>query len=210
MSPTRQPARVLIKICGVTRVEDAVAAAGLGVDAIGLNFWPRSPRVVRVERAAQIAAAVRGGPRVVAVFVDAADEHIDDVRQRVGVDVVQLHGREPPSACERFAPHEHYKAVRTLDELGRYRCRHYLFDAAVPGLPGGTGVAVDPELARQAARRASIILAGGLRPETVTAVVRDVRPAGVDVASGVESAPGIKDPDRMAAFVRAVHEAQTP
>jgi len=208
VSSAAASAHVLVKICGITRVADAVAAARSGADAIGLNFWPGSPRCVTLERAAEIVAAVRGGPRIVAVFVDAGDARIDEVRTAIPVDVVQLHGHESPADCERFGPDEHYKAVRTLDELGLYRCRHYVFDAAVPGLPGGTGVAVDGALARQATRRASVILAGGLRPETVAAVVRDARPYGVDVASGVEERQGIKDRARLAAFVRAVREAE--
>lgn len=196
-----------IKICGVTRVEDAVAVAGLGADAIGLNFWPGSPRHVGLAQARQIVQAVRGAVTVVGLFVDAGAEELARVRREVALDVLQLHGEVPPDVREGLGADEYWKAVHSLDELGAYSCRTYVLDATVPGVRGGTGVEVDRALAREAARRAKVMLAGGLRPETVGAIVRDVRPEGVDVASGVERAPGVKDLDRVAAFVRAVRAA---
>jgi phosphoribosylanthranilate isomerase len=200
---------MLIKICGVTTAEDARAAADLGADAVGLNFWAGSPRRVDVARAAEIARALRGAVTLVGLFVDASHEEIERVRAEVPLDVLQLHGRETPEACLRWGPDGYWKAVRSLAEIGAYSCTTYLLDAAVPGAPGGTGVPVDPALAAAAVRRARVILAGGLGPENVGPMVRALRPFGVDVASGVERSPGVKDVARVEAFVRAARRAET-
>jgi len=197
-----------IKICGVTTAEDARAAADLGVDAVGLNFWEGSPRRVDVRRATEIARALGGAVRLVGVFVDAGDAEIDRVRSEVSLDVLQFHGHEAPAACARYGPDGYWKAVRSPAEIGAYSCRTYVLDAAVPGAFGGTGVPVDAAVAEEALRKAPVLLAGGLRPENVGAIVRTLRPFGVDVASGVEKSPGIKDVLRMAAFVRAVRAAE--
>lgn len=201
---------MLIKICGVTTTEDAKAAADLGADAVGLNFWAGSPRRVDVARAVQIAEALGGAAMLVGLFVDAPDEEIEAVRAAVPLDVLQLHGQETPAACARWGPTGYWKAVRSLPELGAYSCTTYVLDAAVAGVPGGTGVPVVPALAAEAVRRARVILAGGLAPENVGAVVRALRPFGVDVASGVERSPGVKDLARIDAFVRAARQAEAP
>ncbi|GMV39483.1 MAG: N-(5'-phosphoribosyl)anthranilate isomerase [Myxococcales bacterium] len=200
---------MLVKICGITRPEDAVGAVEAGADLIGLNFHARSPRCVSVAVAGMISRAARGaGPvRVVGVFVDADRETIGAAMAGADLDLVQLHGSEPPEWC-RALPWPWFKAhrLRTAEDVDRIRewgSDLFLADAWHPTQAGGTGRTADQDLARQAARLGTMLLAGGLTPETVAEAVRTVRPAGVDVASGVESAPGVKDAARMRAFVEA-------
>jgi phosphoribosylanthranilate isomerase len=200
---------VRVKICGVTRVEDALLAARLGADAIGLNFWPRSRRHVDVETARAIVAALPPLVSAVGVFVNQAREEILAVAARARLSVVQLHGDEPPHACEGF-PVPVWKALRLssplpLAWLDEWPVQGFLVDAPDPGY-GGSGRTCDWEVAREAAARAPVLLAGGLGPDNVAEAVRAVRPWGVDVASGVESSPGVKDPDKLAAFVRRAKE----
>jgi phosphoribosylanthranilate isomerase len=193
---------IVVKICGVTRPEDAAAAAELGARFVGLNFWPGSRRFVTVERAVAIVAAVPAGVEKVGVFVDATAAEIDDAVARVGLDRVQLHGAEDPAFCSRFAARA-IRAVRVaaaadLDALARYDAPLFLLDAPDPG----SGRRFDWELARSAhAFGRPFFLAGGLTPDNVAAAVAATRPFGVDVASGVESAPGIKDIDKMRRFI---------
>jgi phosphoribosylanthranilate isomerase len=196
-----------VKICGVRREEDALAAAEAGADAIGINFARESPRYLAPGAARQVAEAVRGRLSVVGVFVNATSEEIRRVDAQVGLDRIQLHGEEPPSLLAEFAPRA-YKAFRIarredLSALAVYGGPFYLLDAHTPLARGGTGVVGDWSLAREAARFGKIVVAGGLTPETVAAAIRAAEPFGVDVASGVESAPGVKDARRIAAFVAA-------
>ena len=208
-----------IKICGVTLVEDAARVAAAGVDFLGLNFWPRSKRRVDAERAAALAAAIRGaGPaRIVGVFVDADPAEIAAVHARVDLDVVQLHGAEPPeavAAVARAAGRPVWKAIAAgspadLDALDAWPVDALLLDTPTPDR-GGSGVSFDWSLARAArlrhpARR--IVLAGGLHAGNVAGAIAAVEPWAVDVASGVEATPGVKDPARLAAFVEAVRAA---
>jgi phosphoribosylanthranilate isomerase len=210
---------VKIKICGVTLAEDAARIAGLGVDYIGLNFWPRSKRRVDAERAAAIAAAVRGaGPaRIVGVFVDADAGEIAAVHARVDLDVIQLHGAEPPevaAAVAGAAGRPVWKAIAAgglgdVDGLDAWPVDAILLDTPTPGR-GGSGETFDWSLARAArvrhpARR--LVLAGGLHPGNVAGAIAAVSPWAVDVASGVEAAPGVKDAGKVAAFVAAAREA---
>lgn len=199
---------VLVKICGVRRVEDAVAAADAGAGAVGLNFWRVGPRYLEPAAARAVADAVRGRLLVVGVFVDAPYEEIVDVDARVGLDRLQLHGGEPPELVARFAG-KAYKALRVSCEadlavLSAYGGPCYLLDTHVPGQVGGTGRSFDWALAAKAKRYGRIVLAGGLTSENVAEAVRAAQPYGVDVASGVETAPGVKDPAKIAAFVAAV------
>lgn len=202
---------VRVKICGVTRLEDALLAARLGADAIGLNFWPRSRRHVDVEAARAIVAALPPLVPAVGVFVNQPRDEILAIAARARLSVVQLHGDEPPHACEGF-PVPVWKALRLasplpLAWLDEWPVQGFLLDApAGSGRYGGTGVTCDWDVAREAAARAPVLLAGGLGPENVAAAIRAVRPWGVDVASGVESSPGVKDPDKLAAFVRRAKE----
>jgi phosphoribosylanthranilate isomerase len=204
--------RTRVKICGITREQDALAAIRLGADAIGLVFYPPSPRAVAVEQAAQI---VRGLPpfvSVVALFVDAESEAIREVLERVRIDLIQFHGDESPEACARYG-RPWIKALRVRGETDlKALAKRYagasalLLDTYQDGKPGGTGAAFDwslipPELA------GSIVLAGGLTPDNVEQAVRQVRPYAVDVSGGVEQAKGIKDADKIAAFIRGVERA---
>jgi len=202
---------VKIKLCGITSVADAQLCVAAGADAIGLNFHPRSPRVVPVEVARAIAASVKGRALLVGVFVDASFETITHVSREVGLECVQLHGDEPPELLARLLPHA-YKAIRVRDhssiaQARSYGGEHILLDAFVPGEPGGTGRTFAWELATELARERRVTLAGGLVPGNVAAAIAAVRPYAVDVASGVERAPGVKDEALVHAFVAAVRQA---
>jgi len=198
---------VAVKICGITRAQDAELCVAAGADAIGLNFHPRSPRCVTPEVARVLAATIAGRALVVGVFVDAPYEVIVRVKTEVGLGCVQLHGDEPPELLSRLLPHA-YKAIRVRDEgsiaaARRYGGEHILLDAYVPGEPGGTGHTFNWALATRLASERRVTLAGGLTPENVAQAIAAVRPYCVDVASGVESAPGIKDPGKVRAFIAA-------
>lgn len=200
-----------VKVCGVTSVADALMCVEAGVDAIGLNFWPGSVRRCEERVAGDIAEVVRGRALLVGVFVDAAAAEIERLRALVGLGCVQLHGAEEPALLARFLPHA-YKAVRVrganvLTEVRAFPGEHVLLDAYVPGVPGGTGATFDWSLAAQVARERKLTLAGGLTPENVAEAVRAVRPYCVDTASGVESAPGVKDAARVSVFVQQTRGA---
>ncbi len=201
-----------IKVCGLRSPEDAVACIEAGVDTLGLNFWPGTPRHVDVATARRIADAVAGRAALVAVFVDASLAEVERVRGETGIAWAQLHGDEPPEVVAALLPNA-YKALRVGRDAVTERVRSYpgervLLDAAVPGaMPGGTGHAFDWTLAAEVARERVLVLAGGLRPENVADAVRAVRPFQVDVASGAERAPGVKDEAKVRAFVAAVRGA---
>ncbi|HZI14236.1 MAG TPA: phosphoribosylanthranilate isomerase [Myxococcus sp.] len=201
-----------VKICGVTRVEDARMAWASGADALGLNFYPRSPRYVTAETAAVLARTRPALGTVVGVFVN---ESPDVIRARVrecGLTAVQLHGDEPPEACAGYGVPV-IKALRVRGPEDVERARAYvgvgdvatlLLDGAAPGYGGG-GVGFDWALvARLSDAGVPVLVAGGLNPGNVQEAVRATKPYGVDVASGVEVSPGIKDADAVRAFVRAV------
>jgi phosphoribosylanthranilate isomerase len=201
-----------VKICGVTRVEDARMAWAAGADALGLNFYPRSPRYVTPETAAALARTRPALGSVVGVFVN---ESPDVIRARVrdcGLTAVQLHGDEPPEACAGYGvPVIKALRVRGLEDVEKARTyvgvgdvAALLLDGAAPGYGGG-GVGFDWSLvARLADAGVPVLVAGGLHPGNVQEAVRATRPYGVDVASGVEVSPGIKNADAVRAFVRAV------
>ena len=201
---------VRVKVCGVTRLEDAKAAWEAGADALGLNFYAKSPRCVDVATAAALAATRPPLGAVVGVFVNASPE---DIRAKVGacgLTAVQLHGDEPPEACSGYGVPV-IKALRVRGPEDVARAREYvgvgdvaglLLDGAAPGYGGG-GVGFDWSLVAQLTGcGVPVLVAGGLKPSNVAEAVRATRPYGVDVASGVESAPGIKDLDAVRAFVR--------
>ncbi len=213
-----------IKICGITNVEDARAAADAGADAIGLNFYEPSPRYVVPEIARQTAEAVGNAIAKVGVFVDAPASEILETFESVGLDWIQLHGDEPPELLAELGDRPVIKAMACreggLGPLAEYpvaeyleRCRALdrlpravLIDAYAPGQVGGTGKVVDwDRLAdwREALGGVPLVLAGGLTPENVDRAIATVRPRAVDTASGVESSPGKKDAVLMAAFVVA-------
>jgi phosphoribosylanthranilate isomerase len=200
---------VRIKICGITRDEDALAAVRLGVDALGFNFWPGSRRHVTPAVARRIIARLPPFVTPVGVFVNQPEGEMRAMASESGIQVFQLHGDEPPELCARL-PLPVVKAipvdqVRTLSRLLSYEVSAFLLDTPTRGY-GGSGQPFDWSLAEGVSEVAPVILAGGLTPENVAAAVRAVRPYAVDVASGVESSPGVKDMVLMSRFVAAVRE----
>jgi indole-3-glycerol phosphate synthase / phosphoribosylanthranilate isomerase len=211
-------ARVAVKICGITSVEDGLMAARSGADAIGLVLWPESVRSVDLEAARAIAAALPPLVHRVGVFVNPTRAEVERAIVHIGLDVVQLHGDETPEFC-RDLPRRALKAVRVgagfrAEEALRYEnfAAGVLLDTRADDpkeRPGGTGRAFDWTLARKVRENARyLVLAGGLTPDTVGRAVAAVVPDAVDVSSGVESSPGRKDPARVRAFVRAVRAAE--
>jgi phosphoribosylanthranilate isomerase len=201
--------RTRVKICGITRPEDAVTAAVLGADAIGVVFYAHSPRHVDVARAAEIVAALPVFVHAVALFVDAGAAEIEAVLERVRIDVLQFHGDEPPPACRSFGL-PYIKAVRMRPgtdvraQAGQYHdAAALLLDSYRADAAGGTGTTF-PWDAIPAQAGARILLAGGLTPDNVADAIRTARPYGVDVSGGVEAAKGVKDAERMAAFFAGV------
>lgn len=203
--------RVRVKICGVTRREDALAAARLGADAIGFNLWPGSRRHVTADAVRPIADALPPFVAAVGVFVNQPAAEVQALAARAGLSMVQLHGDESPSDWAEF-PLPILKAIRvsgssSLDALDQWPARGFVLDAPSDGF-GGSGTTFDWTSAREAAARHLVVLAGGLTPDNVGEAVRTVRPWAVDVASGVESAPGVKDPGRMARFIARAKEIE--
>lgn len=204
---------VRVKICGITNVEDALLAARAGADAIGLIFAPESPRRVTLARAAAICRRLPPLLLRVGVFVNAPAAEVRQAIATCGLDAVQFHGEEPPSAGHGF-PVRVIKAYRLkeradLSRLRRYRVDAWLVDAYVSdGRRGGTGTLANWDLARRARRLGRpLILSGGLTPFNVTAAIRAVRPYAVDACSGVERVPGRKDPAKLEALIRRAHAA---
>jgi phosphoribosylanthranilate isomerase len=217
------PTMFQIKICGITNVADAEAAVAAGADAIGLNFYAPSPRSVTRAAAADIAKVV--GDRVckVGVFVNAPVDEIIATSDELGLELIQLHGEEQPDVLRKFAPRPVMKAFR-IGPYGLLPLRAWLedctsislfpqsvlIDAFQPAKFGGTGVVADWSKAAAYVRTPSVpplVLAGGLTPENVAEAIHAVRPAAIDTASGVESAPGVKDAAKMRAFVAAARQA---
>jgi phosphoribosylanthranilate isomerase len=204
---------VIVKICGITRPEDAVAAVRAGADWLGLNFWPTSKRHLSLAQASDVVRAARQERRevaIVGVFVDQPLGEVTGVLSALELDRAQLHGDEPPDYVRRLGDRA-IKAVplaepAQLDELAEYDCPVVLVDTPSPGR-GGSGIVGDWSAAREAAAQRRVILAGGLTPENVADAIAQVQPWGVDVASGVESAPGVKDVALMARFVAEARAA---
>jgi phosphoribosylanthranilate isomerase len=199
---------VRVKICGITQAEDARVAVAAGADALGFMFWEQSARRLSVEAAAAICREVPPFVSKVGVFVDAALADIRRAVEACRLEAVQLHGEETPEFCAQcVAPVIRAFRVRgpeTLAELAGYPTAAWLLDSHVAGQRGGTGVGFEWAWAAEAVKLGRpVILAGGLTPENVAAAVREVRPFAVDVSSGVEVAPGRKDPEKVRAFVRA-------
>jgi phosphoribosylanthranilate isomerase len=200
---------VRVKICGITRVRDAIAAVEAGSDAVGLMFYEGSRRWVSLDRARELAGVLPAGMERVGVFVDADEATIRKAIEVCALSILQFHGVESPEFCSCFAPLKVWKAFRVsdasvLETMARFATDAWLLDTAVPGQLGGSGQRFDWELAvRAKAMGRPIVLAGGLTPENVHAAMQQVQPYAVDVSSGVETAPGIKDPAKMRAFVTA-------
>ena len=203
---------VRVKICGVTSRKDAFAAVEAGADAIGFNFAPESPRRISVSGAAAISRSLPALVGRVGLFVNVPASRIRQAVRAAGLTMAQLHGEESPAAVRAVRGLAVMKVFRVrgpadVAAARRYRCAFRLFDAWAPGRRGGTGRTFPWALLRRADRSVPFFLAGGLTPDTVRRAVRGVRPWGVDVSSGVESRPGVKDHRLMRAFVRAAKTA---
>lgn len=199
---------VVVKICGITNAPDALAAVQAGADALGFVFCEASPRCVSIEGAAEIIRQLPAPLVKVGVFVDAAEDFVVQAASRCGLNLLQFHGTETPDYCLQFGLMS-MKAFRIRDHesllpVANYATDALLLDAYSPERLGGTGEKFNWSLALEARQfRRPIFLAGGLTPENVAEAVRQVRPYGVDVSSGVEAAPGKKDPAKVKAFVAA-------
>ena len=201
-----------IKICGITRVEDALAAAQAGADAIGLVFYERSPRHVSVAQAAQLAAALPPFVTTVGLFVNAEAAFVHEALAQVSLDLLQFHGDETPEYCAQFGK-PYLKAIRVKAGVDLLQCasnfrgaRGLLLDAHVEGVPGGTGATFDWTLIPEQLPL-PVILSGGLDAENVAAAIEQVRPYAEDVSSGVEAGKGIKDAAKIARFIQEVKRA---
>ena len=207
-----------VKICGITRLEDAELATGLGAWALGFILWPGSRRAADPAVAAGIAAELRRRVELVGVFVNPTLDEVAHAADALHLSHVQLHGDEGPAFCAeagRRSGCRVIKAVRVatgadLQDLERFHTDYHLLDAAAPGQRGGSGQTWNWALAARHRSDVPVILSGGLTPETVAEGIAAVRPYAVDVASGVEAAPGVKDPDKLAAFFAAAAPAPAP
>jgi phosphoribosylanthranilate isomerase len=203
---------IKVKICGITSVEDAEEAVEAGADALGLMFYPGSPRHISVELAQTIERRLPPFIIRVGVFADPAPEDVISAMHKCGLNLLQFHGHETPEFCRQFGMMT-MKAFRIRDaaslrEIPNYQTDAFLLDSYVEGKAGGTGATFNWELAVEAGKFGKpIFLAGGLMPENVADAVRTVHPFGVDVSSGVEQSPGKKDPKKMRDFIAAVRAA---
>lgn len=191
-----------IKICGITRLDDALCAAECGADALGFIFHPASPRCITPEKARAIIARLPGVVATVGVFVNGDGETVERTAETCGLDLIQLHGDESPAYCRRFPPGRLIKAVSPampgeIAALDAYDVRAFLIDARQTGRYGGTGNRSDWNMAKAIRASHPLILAGGLNAENIEEALAAVTPHAVDINSGCERAPGIKDHDRM-------------
>jgi phosphoribosylanthranilate isomerase len=204
---------VKVKVCGITNGEDAEAAVRLGAWAIGLIHHKASPRAVKFGVAAEIGAAFRRDCEIVGVFVNPTLERVAECVENANLSIVQLSGDEGPSFCTEVARRTGTKVIKAIHvssaadihQAEAFRTDYHLFDTGGSGLKGGTGRTFDWELLADHHSSVPFIVAGGLNPENVTEAIRLTRPDAVDVASGVERAPGVKDHGRMASFFEAAH-----
>lgn len=208
-----------VKICGITRPEDAQLAVELGAWAIGLIFHPGSPRAADLQVAADIGAEVKRKTEVAGVFVNRDLGEVAEIADACSLTIVQLHGDEGPLYCEEIRRRTGAKVMKaarvrdaaSLQALGVFRhVDYHLVDAFHPDLYGGTGETFDWELLRARRSKVPLVLSGGLTPDNVAAAIRATHPWGVDTASGTEASPGVKDPGKVQAFFRAVEQAAVP
>ncbi len=201
---------MFVKICGITRLADAIHAAAHGATALGFVFWDRSPRRVTPERAAEIIAGLPADVTPVGVFVNEPIDGIRAIVERTGIRAVQLHGDEPPGYADAVGCPV-FRAVGVVDAdeacAGWPAETTFLVDTPDPVRRGGPGVRVDGNRAAALARERKVVLAGGLTPANVAEAIAAVRPFGVDVSSGVEASPGVKDADKVARFLANARNA---
>jgi phosphoribosylanthranilate isomerase len=202
----------IIKICGIKTLKDALAAIDAGADYLGFNFYPKSVRFIEKDACAEITSVLKKehpNIKLVGVFVNSSIEEIKNILETCSLDLAQLHGDETSEMFHQLKPHV-FKAFRGVMDVEANKriiadgAPAFLVDAAVKGVYGGSGVTADWSAAAELAKKYPLLLAGGLTPENVADAVQQVRPWGVDVASGVESEPGRKDAGKMKAFVQAV------
>jgi phosphoribosylanthranilate isomerase len=207
-----------IKFCGITELDDAERAVAAGAWAVGVIFWPRSPRRCAPDAAAEIAAAVKRRAEVAGVFVNATLDHVAEIADGVGLTMVQLHGDEGPAYCAEAARRTGCKVIKgvrvrsraDVQAVSSFHTDYHLLDSYVAGVPGGTGETFAWDIARAHRSTVPVILSGGLTPENVGEAIAAVRPFAVDVASGIERAPGLKDLYKLDAFADAVRGAAVP
>jgi len=207
----RDMMRTRVKICGFTQAKDAVVAANLGVDAIGLVFYPPSPRYVSIEQAKEIVAALPAFVTVVALFVDEQESQIREVLSHVSIDCIQFHGDESAAAC-RVYNKPYMKAIRMkpgldISEIARQYndATALLLDAYHPGIKGGSGSQFDWDLIPEDCSL-PVVLAGGLQLDNVRQAIQSVKPYALDVSSGVEAEKGVKDVAKMTAFIQQINK----
>ena len=206
--------RTRVKICGITRIEDALAAVSAGADAIGLVFYAQSPRCVTIEQAQKIVAAIPPFVSVVGLFINASKAEIETVLSKVRLDILQFHGDETSSECEQIKL-PYYKAIRVKADTNLLQCavefnsaKALLLDAHSESAFGGTGQTFDWNLIPKSLTK-PVILAGGLTAENVGSAIKRVQPYAVDVSGGVEKSKGVKDAAKIAAFMQAVEQSRS-
>ena len=204
--------RVKVKVCGIRTLEEAQASIDAGADALGFNFWPRSPRYIAPEAAREIVAVLSPLVANIGVFVNEAREKIEATASDLRLAAVQLHGDESPEFCASITAAKTIKALRVTEDFApqsieRYSVSMILLDTGIAGSYGGTGSTFDWSVAAECARLSPIILAGGLTAENVGEAILTVRPAAIDVCTGVEAEPGRKDLVKLRNFMLAVTKA---
>ena len=205
---------VKIKICGITNLDDAMAAVDLGADALGFNFYKKSPRCIEPQRAAEIIAQLPPFVVPIGIFVNEKEDRIRETVSLACLQAIQFHGDETPEFCQRFGSRVikafQVKNKESLKHMSHYRVSAYLLDSYREGVRGGTGTTFDWHLAVVAKTFGRIILAGGLNPDNVAEAVRLVQPYGIDVAGGVEREKGIKDHVKLRTFIAEARRASRP
>ena len=200
--------QVKVKICGMTQLKDALFAVDQGATAVGFIFYNKSPRSVTMKAAREIIAKLPPFVDTVGVFVNETAERVNKVADYCGLDLVQLHGEESPAFCRkinrRVIKAFRIKDLQSFKKLEKYSVSGFLLDTFSENLHGGTGKVFDWNLAHRAKKMGPIILAGGLTARNICQAIRQVRPYGVDVCSGVEKEPGIKDPEKVRAFLKNI------
>jgi len=200
--------QVKVKVCGMTQWEDAKYAVEQGADAVGFIFYKKSPRSVTMKEAREIILKLPPFVDTVGVFVNESPDRVNKIANYCGLDLVQLHGEESPAFCRKI----HRRVIKafrvaglqSIKQMEKYSVSGFLLDTFCDDLHGGTGKTFDWNLALPAKKMGPVILAGGLTPRNVAQAVRQVRPYGVDVCSGVEKTPGIKDPEKVRAFLKNI------
>ncbi|OGP13491.1 MAG: hypothetical protein A3I75_03365 [Deltaproteobacteria bacterium RIFCSPLOWO2_02_FULL_50_16] len=204
---------IKVKICGMTNLDDVLAAIEFGADAIGFNFFKKSPRYIAPEKVKELLDNVPASVWKVGVFVNEDDKLVRGISQELSLDFLQFHGDETPYYCQQFAA-PYWKVFRLRDEkslllMQHYHCEYFLIDTYDPVSYGGTGRVGRWDLARKAKSIGKIILAGGLHPDNIEEAIKQVHPDGVDVTTGIESEPGKKDHHKMEQFIVRVKNCVT-